>query len=102
IKELPTTNPKPEEIANEAKGEKLLFNGLDLDGWKAEDGAWKAGGGVLRCTGSTPISTVAKFGPGSCCSTARYLRRPHWVWASILAGRRSPCRSSRAPGRDRC
>src|SRR5262249_12908098 len=63
IKELPTTNPKPEEIANEAKGEKLLFNGLDLDGWKAEDGAWKAGGGVLRCTGSTPISTVAKFGP---------------------------------------
>src|SRR5262245_25865045 len=64
IKELPSTNPKPEEIAKEAKGEKLLFNVLDLDGWKAEEGAWKAAGGVLKCTGTTPIATVAKFGPG--------------------------------------
>jgi hypothetical protein len=37
IKELPSTNPKPEEVAGEAKGFKNLFTGLDLSGWKADD-----------------------------------------------------------------
>src|SRR5262249_44590974 len=37
IKELPSTNPKKEEIADEAQGHKQLFTGLDLTGWKADD-----------------------------------------------------------------
>jgi hypothetical protein len=37
IKELPSGNPKPEEIAEEAKDFKNLFTGLDLSGWKADD-----------------------------------------------------------------
>ena len=41
IKELPSTNPKPEEIAKVAEGYKSLFNGLDLKGWKTEKDAWK-------------------------------------------------------------
>jgi hypothetical protein len=38
IKELPSTNPKPEEIAVDAEGFTPLYNGVDLCGWKAEPG----------------------------------------------------------------
>ena len=44
IKELPSTNPKPEEIAKGAEGFEPLFTGLDLRGWKApegDNGHWK-------------------------------------------------------------
>ncbi len=33
IKELPSTNPKPHDIAEEAKGFKPIFTGIDLAGW---------------------------------------------------------------------
>jgi hypothetical protein len=62
IKELPSTNPKPEEVAKVADGHRLLFDGLDLDGWKGDTGSWKAGGGVLRATGTGELSTDVKFG----------------------------------------
>ena len=41
IKELPSTNPKPDEVADEAKGFKNLYTGLDLSGWKVDDAAKK-------------------------------------------------------------
>ena len=41
IKELPSTNPKTEEVADEDKGFKSLYTGLDLSGWKADDEAKK-------------------------------------------------------------
>ena len=47
IKELPSTNPKPEEVAKVAEGYKSLFNGLDLKGWKTQKDAWKVAGGKL-------------------------------------------------------
>ena len=49
IKELPGagTGPKPEEVADLAKGHKNLFNGIDLKGWKTQDGAWRVSGGKL-------------------------------------------------------
>jgi hypothetical protein len=37
IRELPSTNPKPEEIADEDNGFKSLYTGLDLSNWKASD-----------------------------------------------------------------
>jgi hypothetical protein len=37
IKELPSSNPKPEEISEQATAFKNLFTGLDLSGWKAND-----------------------------------------------------------------
>ncbi|HYH63721.1 MAG TPA: family 16 glycoside hydrolase [Urbifossiella sp.] len=55
IKELPSTNPKPEEVAKVWEGHVSLFTGLDLTGWKTEAGAWKAGGGVLRAAGKAPL-----------------------------------------------
>ena len=41
IKELPSTNPKKDEVADEAQGHKTLYTGLDLSGWKADDDAKK-------------------------------------------------------------
>ena len=45
IKELPSSNPKPAETAIPGEGWERLFNGVDLKGWKAEEGHmghWKA------------------------------------------------------------
>jgi hypothetical protein len=53
IKELPSTNPKKGEIADEDKGYKNLFFG-DLTGWKAGDEAkkhWQPKDNVLHCDG---------------------------------------------------
>jgi hypothetical protein len=44
IRELPTTNPKPEEIADVDQGFRSLYTGVDLAGWKAVPGQkdhWK-------------------------------------------------------------
>jgi hypothetical protein len=41
IKELPSTNPKKEEICDVARGHKPMYTGLDLSGWKADNGAKK-------------------------------------------------------------
>ncbi|MEI8018790.1 MAG: DUF1080 domain-containing protein, partial [Schlesneria sp.] len=44
IKELPSTNPGPDEICNEALGFQSLYSGIDLSGWKATDkhhGHWQ-------------------------------------------------------------
>jgi hypothetical protein len=38
IKELPSTNPKPSEIADVDRGFQNLYTGLDLTGWKADPG----------------------------------------------------------------
>jgi len=53
IKELPSTNPKPKEIADEAQGHQNLFFG-NLTGWKADDEAkkhWKANDWMLHYDG---------------------------------------------------
>lgn len=43
IKELPSTNPKPEETAPLADGFISIYNGLNLDGWTSKgQGHWKA------------------------------------------------------------
>ncbi|MGL6096718.1 MAG: family 16 glycoside hydrolase [Fimbriiglobus sp.] len=63
IKELPSTNPKPGEIADLDAGHVSQFTGLDLTGWKTEAGAWKASDGVLRAAGTAPIASEKTFGP---------------------------------------
>jgi hypothetical protein len=62
IKELPSSNPKPEDVATPDPGYKLLFNGLDLDGWDVVKDAWTATGGHLRAAGESELKTEAKFG----------------------------------------
>jgi len=61
IKELPSSNPKPEEGANVAKDHKLLFNGVDLEGWKTDSGAWQATGGHLKATGKGELATEKSY-----------------------------------------
>lgn len=64
LKELPSTHPKPDEIADLASGHRLIFNGLDLDGWKTSANTWTASNGRLIAKGKEPISTTNAFGPG--------------------------------------
>jgi hypothetical protein len=63
IKELPSTNPKPDEVAKVWEGHTSLFTGLDLSGWKTEPGAWKAEGGVLKAVGTADLVSEKAFGP---------------------------------------
>ncbi|QJW96098.1 3-keto-disaccharide hydrolase [Frigoriglobus tundricola] len=70
IKELPSTNPKPEECAKVAEGHVSLFNGIDLKGWKTEKGYWKVKDGRLvvdrptfGVTDNTKLISEKKFGP---------------------------------------
>jgi hypothetical protein len=54
IKELPSTNPRKREIADEAKEYKNLYTGLDLSGWKAAEDAkkhWQPHDSVLHYDG---------------------------------------------------
>lgn len=55
IKELPTSNPNADEVADVDKGLKCLFTGIDLNGWKVEENQqkhWKMTDGVLRNDGA--------------------------------------------------
>jgi hypothetical protein len=54
IKELPSTNPKPEEIADVDQGFQNLYTGVDLAGWKANPantGHWQPRDWVLNYDG---------------------------------------------------
>jgi hypothetical protein len=51
IKELPSTNPKPDEVAPVDQGYRSWFTGLDLTGWQGARDDWKVGSGILRSVG---------------------------------------------------
>jgi hypothetical protein len=54
IRELPSTDPKKDEIADVAQGYKSLYTGLDLSGWKADEAVkqhWQARDTVLHYDG---------------------------------------------------
>ena len=70
IRELPSTNPKPEEIARAADGFTPLFTGLDFAGWKVPDGDnghWKVAGESIdydaqsEATGDKSLWTEREF-----------------------------------------
>lgn len=64
IKELPTSNPKKEWIADVDPGYKPLFNHTDLTGWKTADVAWKVEGGNLKPTERAMIGSESKYARG--------------------------------------
>lgn len=51
IKELPSTNPKPEEVADEDTGFVSLYTGLDLRGWAADEKHWQPKDWILEYDG---------------------------------------------------
>jgi len=61
LKELPSTNPKPEEVASVWAGHTSLFTGVDLAGWTTDAGAWKAAGGKLVAAGKADLVTEKKY-----------------------------------------
>jgi 3-keto-disaccharide hydrolase len=67
IKELPSTNPKPEEIADVDKGFKNLYFG-DLTGWKADEDTkkhWQAKDWMLHYDGNgKELRSEKEFGDG--------------------------------------
>jgi hypothetical protein len=69
IKELPSTNPKPEEIAPLDEGFMSIYNGLNLDGWEiasgtpqlaAEHAKWKSNDWILENRSSFSAIISAK------------------------------------------
>lgn len=62
IKELPSTNPKPEECATAAAGHVSIFNGIDLKGWTTDKDAWKVKGEKLMPAGKADLVTEKKYG----------------------------------------
>jgi len=66
IKELPSTNPRPEEIADVANGFHNLYSGLDMSGWKEEasgKGRWQPRDWVLHFSGKQgDLHTQKEFG----------------------------------------
>src|SRR5262245_56154389 len=66
IKELPSTNPKPEEVAKVWEGHKSVFNGLDLAGRGTHLGHWTVAGGAISSAdmaGISSLDTEKAFGP---------------------------------------
>ena len=66
IKELPSSNPKPDEVADVAQGHKQLYTGLDLSGWKVDDEAkkhWQPRDTVLHYDGKgQELRTEKEYG----------------------------------------
>jgi hypothetical protein len=65
IKELPSTNPTPEEVADVAQGHKNLYTGLNLAGWKADaevKSHWQPNDWMLHADGKGELRTEKEFG----------------------------------------
>jgi hypothetical protein len=83
IKELPSTNPKPDEIADQDKGLRKLYAGLDLSGWKADDGArrhWQPKDTVLHYDGKgeakdNSLRTEQEYGDAEYSVDFRFLEK---------------------------
>jgi hypothetical protein len=60
IKELPSTNPPADEVAEEYQGFHTLYTGLDLRGWKTEGEGWKPKDWVLEGSAAAGLLTTEK------------------------------------------
>jgi hypothetical protein len=60
IKELPSSDAKPEETAPLNEGFTAIYTGTNLDGWNAK-GEWKASDWILKCGGGE-LTTVKELG----------------------------------------
>ena len=59
IKELPSTNPKPEEVAEPETGFHSLYTGVDLSGWHGS--GWKSNDWRLTSATATKLVSTKKF-----------------------------------------
>jgi hypothetical protein len=83
IKELPGTNPKPGEVVDVGRGFKSLYTGLDLSGWKGDEGAkkrWQPHDTVLHYDGKGAakddgLRTEKEFGDAEFLVDFRFPRK---------------------------
>ncbi len=79
IKELPSTNPKPSEVADQDQGFKNLYTGLDLSGWKAdgeEKKQWHPKDWVLHSDGpSSDLRTEKQYGDAEFIADFRFAKK---------------------------
>jgi hypothetical protein len=79
IKELPSTNPKPEEVADVAQGFHQLYTGLDLSGWQGDKDAikhWKPRDWVLHYDGKGgALRTAREYGDAEFIFDFRFLKK---------------------------
>jgi hypothetical protein len=64
IKELPTSNPKDNQVADLWKGHLCMVNGLNLAGWKVEGNDWTMNDGVIKSKGSTDLVSEKNVNKG--------------------------------------
>jgi len=62
FKELPSTNPKPNEIGTLRNGHESLFDHVNLKPWKCKAGAWIVAGETLTCKGGDDLSRKIEVG----------------------------------------
>lgn len=93
IKEFPSTNPAPEEVALAAADFRPLYTGVDLSGWKATDehkAHWKVNDWKLtydgQCTAADPhLWTEEEFGDFELICDWRFTGKPvKKSWPRIL------------------
>ncbi len=80
IKELESTQPQPEEVAEAARGFQSLYTGVDLAGWKYEkehEGHWTAKDWILDYDGKgKDLWTEKEYGDFELVADWRWTRKP--------------------------
>jgi hypothetical protein len=80
IKELPSTNPRPEEVAEVAQDFRPLYTGLDLRGWKQDpknEGHWRPQDWRLDYDGKgTDLWTEKEYGDFELICDWRWTAKP--------------------------
>lgn len=84
IREWPSTNPKPDEIAPLAEDFRPLYTGIDLSGWKidpGDEGHWRTNDWILEYDGQSTTTnkqlwTEKEFGDFVLIADWRLTRKP--------------------------
>ena len=92
IREWPSTNPRPEEIAPLAEGFRPLYTGIDLSGWKVEPGHerhWRTNDWVLDYDGKSEATdknlwTEKEFGDFVLIADWRFRRKPEMKKVPVI------------------
>jgi hypothetical protein len=92
LRELPSSNPRPEQVAPEAEGFVPIYNGVDLSGWKADaghKGHWQARDWVLAYDGESTAGdknlwTVKEYGNFVLICDWKWSRKPTKALRPVL------------------
>jgi hypothetical protein len=106
IKELPSTDPKPGEVADEARGHRSLYTGLDLSGWRVDAAArkhWQPQDVTLHYDGKggakdNGLRTAQEYGDGEFIVDFRFPTRASRPFVFLVHdGREGHMRATIAP-----